>query len=116
MVTPRSGHPGLVLPAQRRAVLVRRVRLLITATIFYNLVEAIVGITAGVVASSVALIGFGLDSVIEVSSAAAVAWQFAGGPGPAGSPGRSSRSPGMSPSMPSACWLGPGWSGTPRWG
>lgn len=79
MVTPRSGHPGPVLPAQRRAVLVRRVRLLVTATIFYNLVEAIVGITAGVVASSVALIGFGLDSVIEVSSAAAVAWQFAGG-------------------------------------
>ena len=35
-------------------------------------------LTAGVKASSSALIGFGLDSVIEVSSAAAVAWQFAG--------------------------------------
>ena len=35
-------------------------------------------LTAGVQASSTALIGFGLDSVIEVSSAAAVAWQFAG--------------------------------------
>ena len=33
-------------------------------------------ITAGTIASSTALIGFGLDSVIEVSSAAAVAWQF----------------------------------------
>jgi len=39
-------------------------------------IEAVVAITAGTVASSTALVGFGLDSVIEVSSAAAVAWQF----------------------------------------
>lgn len=62
----------------RRAVLTRRVRLLVAATITYNVVEAIVAITAGTIASSTALIGFGLDSVIEVASAAAVAWQFAG--------------------------------------
>lgn len=62
----------------RRAVLRRRIRLLVAATITYNVIEAIVAITAGTIASSVALIGFGLDSVIEVSSAAAVAWQFAG--------------------------------------
>ncbi|GIF68419.1 hypothetical protein Ais01nite_64540 [Asanoa ishikariensis] len=62
----------------RRAVLTRRVRLLVAATITYNVVEAVVAITAGTMASSTALIGFGLDSVIEVSSAAAVAWQFAG--------------------------------------
>ncbi len=35
-------------------------------------------LTAGAKASSTALIGFGLDSVIEVASAGAVAWQFAG--------------------------------------
>ena len=63
---------------QRRAVLARRVRLFVAATITYNLIEAAVAITAGTLASSTALIGFGLDSVIEVSSAAAVAWQFAG--------------------------------------
>jgi len=62
----------------RRAVLARRVRLLVAATITYNLVEAVVALTAGRLASSTALIGFGLDSIIEVSSAAAVAWQFAG--------------------------------------
>ncbi len=62
----------------RRAVLARRIRLLVAATIAYNLVEAVIAITAGRAASSTALIGFGLDSVIEVSSAAAVAWQFAG--------------------------------------
>ncbi|MFD3522535.1 cation transporter [Streptomyces sp. NPDC058653] len=60
----------------RRDVLARRVRLLVAATISYNAVEAVVAITAGTLASSTALIGFGLDSVIEVSSAAAVAWQF----------------------------------------
>ncbi|WP_405094332.1 cation transporter [Micromonospora sp. NBC_01392] len=64
--------------AARRAVLARRVRLLVAATITYNVIEAVVAITAGAAASSTALIGFGLDSVIEVSSAAAVAWQFAG--------------------------------------
>ncbi|MEV5303146.1 cation transporter [Amycolatopsis methanolica] len=62
----------------RRAVLSRRVRLLVAATITYNVVEAVVAISAGTVASSTALIGFGLDSVIEVASAAAVAWQFSG--------------------------------------
>ena len=64
--------------ADRRAVLRRRIRWLVAATITYNVVEAVVAIAAGTIASSVALIGFGLDSVIEVSSAAAVAWQFAG--------------------------------------
>jgi hypothetical protein len=61
---------------ERRAVLARRIRLLVAATITYNVIEAVVAITAGTIASSTALIGFGLDSVIEVSSAAAVAWQF----------------------------------------
>ncbi|MET9662296.1 cation transporter [Streptomyces sp. NPDC006510] len=60
----------------RRDVLARRIRLLVAATITYNVIEAIVAITAGTIASSTALVGFGLDSVIEVSSAAAVAWQF----------------------------------------
>ena len=60
----------------RRDQLARRIRLLVGTTIAYNLVEAAVAITAGTLASSTALIGFGLDSVVEVSSAAAVAWQF----------------------------------------
>lgn len=58
--------------------LLPRVRLLVVGTISYNVVEAIVAITAGRLASSTALIGFGLDSVIEVASAGAVAWQFSG--------------------------------------
>jgi Co/Zn/Cd efflux system component len=62
----------------RKAVLARRIRLLVAATISYNVIEAVVAISAGTIASSTALIGFGLDSVIEVSSAVAVAWQFSG--------------------------------------
>jgi divalent metal cation (Fe/Co/Zn/Cd) transporter len=63
---------------ERRQVLSRRIRLFVAATITYNVVEAVVALGEGTRVSSTALIGFGLDSVIEVSSAAAVAWQFAG--------------------------------------
>jgi divalent metal cation (Fe/Co/Zn/Cd) transporter len=67
-----------VRPAPRRqAVLTRRVRLLVTATIAYNVAEAVIAISAGAIASSGALVAFGLDSLIEVASASAVAWQFA---------------------------------------
>ncbi len=61
----------------RRAVLRRRIRLLVWAIIAYNVVEALIALSAGMRASSTALVGFGLDSVIEVAAAAAVAWQFA---------------------------------------
>jgi len=64
------------LPEERRKRLHRRVRFIVAFTITYNMIEAGIAITAGAQASSAALIGFGLDSVIEVASAAAVAWQF----------------------------------------
>ncbi|MGF0316946.1 cation transporter [Nocardia fluminea] len=70
--------PVVVASSVRKAVLTTRIRWLVAATITYNVVEAIVALTEGARVSSSALIGFGLDSVIEVSSAAAVAWQFAG--------------------------------------
>lgn len=63
--------------AARRAEVHRRIRLLVWATIGYNVIEAVIALTAGVRASSTALVGFGLDSVVEVAAAAAVAWQFA---------------------------------------
>lgn len=70
-------HPTVaVVDVGRRQVLTCRIRLLLAATISYNVIEAAVALTAGTRASSTALIGFGLDSVIEVSSAAAVVWQF----------------------------------------
>ncbi|MBB5161712.1 cation transporter [Mycobacterium sp. AZCC_0083] len=74
------GLPGLrsSMAAERRQLLSRRIRLFVAATISYNVIEAAIALTEGARVSSTALIGFGLDSVIEVSSAAAVAWQFAG--------------------------------------
>lgn len=78
--TPVAAGPARepAVSEARRAVLSRRVRLLVAATITYNVIEAVVALVAGTVASSAALIGFGLDSVIEVASATAVAWQFSG--------------------------------------
>lgn len=64
------------LTEQRRTLLHRRVRLIVLVTIVWNVAEAVIALAAGSVASSAALIGFGLDSVIEVASAAAIAWQF----------------------------------------
>ncbi|QRY64710.1 cation transporter [Gordonia sp. PDNC005] len=61
----------------RAEVLRRRIRIVVAITITWNIVEAVVALLAGRAASSAALVGFGLDSVVEVLSAAAVAWQFA---------------------------------------
>lgn len=63
---------------ERKRLLRRRIRWIVAATITYNVIEAVVAIAAGNVASSSALVGFGLDSIVEVLSAAAIAWQFAG--------------------------------------
>jgi len=66
-----------LLARDRRDVLRRRIRIVVAITITWNVVEAVVALIAGHAASSAALIGFGLDSIVEVLSAAAVAWQFA---------------------------------------
>ena len=66
--------PGIVISQTDR--LRRRGLALAGLTVAWNVVEAAVAITAGVAASSIALIGFGFDSTIEVMSALVVAWQF----------------------------------------
>ena len=72
----RMTEPVYAPSLERRAVLSMRIRLFAAATITYNLIEAVVALWAGGVADSSALIGFGLDSVIEVTSALALSWQF----------------------------------------
>jgi len=69
---------SIALPgaSERRVVLTRRIRLFAAATITYNVIEAAAALWAGGAADSSALIGFGLDSVIEVASAVALSWQF----------------------------------------
>lgn len=53
-----------------RAIVLNRV------TVGYNVVEAVVALVAGVVASSSSLLGFGLDSVVEVGAALALTWRL----------------------------------------
>ncbi|MBY3989409.1 cation transporter [Rhodococcus fascians] len=64
------------LSVERRAILSTRIRWFVAATIVYNVIEALIAIAEGARVSSTALVGFGLDSIIEVASASAVAWQF----------------------------------------
>jgi divalent metal cation (Fe/Co/Zn/Cd) transporter len=59
-----------------RQALVRRGLLLNGVTLTYNVLEAAVALTAGYLAGSVALVGFGADSVIEVSSSVAALWRL----------------------------------------
>lgn len=61
---------------QERLRLGRRARLLASISVTYNVIEAIIAISAGVAAGSIALVGFGLDSVVEVSSGLIILWQF----------------------------------------
>jgi divalent metal cation (Fe/Co/Zn/Cd) transporter len=60
-----------------RAAAVRRGRLLNRLTIGWNAAEGVVAVTAGLAASSVSLVGFGLDCGIEVSAALILAWRLA---------------------------------------
>lgn len=57
-------------------MLVRRGNRLTWATLGYNSLEAVLSVGAGIAAGSVALIGFGVDSVIELSSSAAALWRL----------------------------------------
>ena len=59
-----------------RGPLVRRGLWLNYATIAYNSLEAVVSLVAGVMAGSVALVGFGIDSVIEVTASGAAQWRL----------------------------------------
>lgn len=67
---------GMSLGADEREALVRRGKVLEHVTIAYNALEGLVSIVAGIFAGSVALVGFGVDSAIEVASALAVLWRL----------------------------------------
>lgn len=62
-----------------RHAAVRRGRILEYITITWNSLEGIIAIGAGIMAGSIALVGFGVDSVIEVSSGAIILWRLSAG-------------------------------------
>ena len=70
--------PAGPAPAERER-LVRRTRLLAWIGLGWHVVEAAVALAAGVVAGSVALVGFGADSLIEAAAGIVVIWLMAGG-------------------------------------
>jgi len=75
-VSAHTHPPSYIDDPARRQQLGRRAQLLAAASVSYNVVEAVIAITAGLVAGSIALVGFGLDSIVEVSSGLIILWQF----------------------------------------
>jgi divalent metal cation (Fe/Co/Zn/Cd) transporter len=65
-----------ILGAHARAQLVSRSRWLNLATLAYNSLEGVIAIAAGVAAGSVALVGFGVDSGIELAASCVALWRL----------------------------------------
>ncbi|MFN2497757.1 MAG: cation transporter [Pyrinomonadaceae bacterium] len=59
-----------------RPALIKRGRYLEYFTIGYNSLEGLIAVSAGVIAGSIALVGFGFDSLIEVTSGAVLLWRL----------------------------------------
>src|SRR5262245_53823458 len=83
LITTTAAEPAATSPgnpsvkrSEERANLVRRGRRLEYFTIAWNLLEGLVAILSGLIAGSIALVGFGFDSLIEVTSGAALLWRF----------------------------------------
>ncbi len=71
-------RPVAAISRERYAELARRVRLLSWLSLGVITVEGVVAIAAGIVASSIALVGFGLDSGIEGVASLVIVWRFTG--------------------------------------
>ena len=69
-------EPLVIENRTNRNALVRRGRYLEYFTIGYNSLEGLIAVVAGLIAGSVALVGFGFDSLIEVTSGAALLWRL----------------------------------------
>jgi divalent metal cation (Fe/Co/Zn/Cd) transporter len=75
-VTPREDEEPTVPKDPQRERLLRRGFQLEIVTIAWNVIEGVVAVAAGSVAGSVALIGFGIDSFVETTSAVVVGWRL----------------------------------------
>src|SRR4051794_10913410 len=64
-------------PPRERGALVRRARLLAWLGLGWHVIEAAIALAAGIVAGSVALVGFGADSLVEAGAGVVVIWLMA---------------------------------------
>ena len=71
-ISEPPGSPG----TEQNRRWVRRALWLVVATMGYNLIESVVALWAGIRAGSIALVGFGLDSVIEMAAASVLLWRL----------------------------------------
>jgi len=76
MTTPSEAPARVIAAMLDRAALVRRGQRLQWATIGWNSAEFVIAVVAGLLAGSVALVGFGFDSAIEVVSSVAAVWRL----------------------------------------
>jgi divalent metal cation (Fe/Co/Zn/Cd) transporter len=72
-----TAHAGVPAPAERDR-LIRRARLLAWASLLWMTAEGAIAVVAGLLAGSIALIGFGLDSAIEGVASVVIVWRFTG--------------------------------------
>ena len=78
-LAPASAGPTSVsISRERYEELAGRVRLLSWLSLGWMTIEGVVAVTAGIIASSIALVGFGLDSVIEGIASVIIIWRFTG--------------------------------------
>ena len=77
----RVAPPAASRDSHERGRLERRAKLLAWGGNAWHLVEFAIAVTAGIIAGSVALIGFGADSLIEFAAGAVIVWLFSGGRG-----------------------------------
>lgn len=76
MTDREHDHSQVVVDPVERLRLGSRAKLLAGLSVAYNVVEGVIAIAAGLAAGSIALVGFGLDSFVEVSSGLIILWQF----------------------------------------
>jgi divalent metal cation (Fe/Co/Zn/Cd) transporter len=78
VLIPAAPSAAPTISRERYEEVARKVRLLSWLSLGWMTIEGAVAVTAGVIASSVALVGFGLDSVIEGVASVIIIWRFTG--------------------------------------
>ena len=76
--TPPGASSAPAITRERYGELAARVKLLSWLSLAWMTVEGVVAIVAGVIASSIALVGFGLDSAVEGVASVIIIWRFTG--------------------------------------